>query len=114
MNNYPKHIKRLLREWKCEAHERELYRELTKLDQYFAQWRAGEIGSGELSVRVHEYDIGPSRELFKRYNSGMHEFNVAYAIATNILNREEIPAEILEILERQLEFFQSQMDRGEL
>ena len=111
---YPKNFKRLLHEWKAEAHERELCRELTKLDRYFAQWRVGEIGSGELSIRVHEYEVGPSRELFKRYNNGQHDFNVAYAIVTGILGRDEVPAEILEALERHLAFYQSMMDRGEL
>src|SRR5512136_99908 len=68
MNNYSKNIKRLLREYMTEAYERELHRELTKLDQSFAQWRAGAISSGELSHRIHQYETGPSRELYKQYN----------------------------------------------
>jgi hypothetical protein len=53
-----------------EAYERELHRELTKLDQSFAEWRNGTISSGELSHRIHQYETGPSRELFKHYNRG--------------------------------------------
>ena len=37
MKPYSKRIKRLLREYSMEAHERELHRELTKLDQSFAE-----------------------------------------------------------------------------
>jgi len=53
MRDYPKRIKRLLREYSAEAYERELHRELTKLDRSFAEWRNGDIGSGELSHRIH-------------------------------------------------------------
>ena len=59
MLDYPKHIKRSLRQLMAEAHERELQRELAKLDRSFAEWREGRITSGELSYRVHQYDTGP-------------------------------------------------------
>lgn len=54
MTDYPKPIKKLLRKYLAEAYEAELKRELTKLDRSFAEWRAGKIGSGELSYRVHQ------------------------------------------------------------
>jgi len=47
MRGYPKKIKRLLREYMIEAYERELHRELTKLDESFTEWRTGTISSGE-------------------------------------------------------------------
>ena len=56
MQQYPKNIKRLLREFMVEAYERELHRELLKLDQSFAEWRDDQISSGELSSRVHQYE----------------------------------------------------------
>ena len=70
MRDYPKKIKRLLREYAIEAHEPELHRELKKLDQSFVEWRNGTIDSGELSYRVHQYEVGPSKELYKQYNYG--------------------------------------------
>lgn len=114
MQDYPKHIKKMLREYAAEAHERELHRELTKLDQSFAEWRAGKIGSGELSDRVHQYEVGPSRELFKQYNGGRHEMLVAYAIVVGILKREEVSSELLEALAKPLSFYESLQARGEL
>ena len=114
MRDYPKHIKRLIRECLSEAHERELHRELTKLDQSFAEWRDRKIGSGELSHRIHEYETGPSRELFKQYNYGESDMTVAYAIVTGILNRDEMPGELLEALERPLSFYQSLRDENRL
>lgn len=114
MQQYPKNIKRLLREYMGEAYERELHRELVKLDQGFAEWRDGKISSGELSSQVHQYETGPSRELYKKYNDSYHDANVAYAIVTNILKRDEIPAELLEAISSLLTFYQSRKDEGEL
>ncbi len=88
MRQYPKQINRALRELMAEAYERELERELRKLDQSFAEWRAGSIGSGELSYRVHQYDTGHSRELFKQYNMSQPDMCVAYAIVVGIPQRE--------------------------
>ena len=114
MQQYPKNIKRLLREYMGEAYEFELHRELVKLDQSFAEWRDGQISSGELSYRVHQYEAGPSRELYKKYNYSPHDANVTYAIVTNILKRDEIPAELLEAISSLLAFYQSLKEEGKL
>ena len=98
MQPYPKNIKRLLREFMVEAYERELHRELLKLDQRFAEWRDNQISSGELSYRVHQYETGPSRDLYNKYNVSYHDINVASAIASGILKRDEIPDELLEAI----------------
>jgi hypothetical protein len=114
MKPHSKRIKRLLREYSMEAHERELHRELTKLDQSFAEWRNGEIDSGELSYRVRQWDTGPSRQLFKRYNDGSDDMNVAYAIVVGILDEDEVDAELLEAIGGTIDFFQGMQKRGEL
>ena len=114
MQQYPKNIKRLLRDYMIQAYERELHRELVKLDQSFAEWRDGKISSGELSYRVHQYETGPSRELYKKYNYSPHDMNVAYAIVTEILKRDEIPAELLEAISSLLAYYQSLKEEGKL
>jgi len=114
MTEYPKRIKRLLRETATAAHERELHRELTKLDQSFAEWRSGAISSGELSHRVHQYETGPSRELFDRYNSSQPDLSVVYAIVMGILDESQVPPELLEALSRPLDLFRFMRERGEL
>ena len=113
MQQYPKNIKRLLREYMVEAYERELHRELAKLDLSFAEWRDGKISSGELSYRVHQYEAGPSRELYKKYNDSYNDMHVAYAIATGILKRDEIPAGLLEAISSLLEFYQSRIEEDD-
>ena len=112
--DYPKPIKKLIRHYMIEAYERELHRELTKLDQSFTEWRQDKISSGELSYRVHQYDTGPSRELFKQYNDGQNDASVAYAIVAGILKQEEIPAELLEALENWLALYQGWKEEGRL
>lgn len=114
MKDYPKKIKKLIREYMTEAYERELHRELTKLEVSFSQWQNNKIGSGELSYRLHQYEVGPSRELYKKYNHGEVDFNVAYAIAVGILRKDEVSTEVLEELEGMLSFFEGLETRGEL
>lgn len=109
-----KKIKRQLREYLTEAYERELHRELTQLDQSFAEWRESKISSGELSDRIHQYETGPSRQLYQQYNSGEIEMTGAYAIVTGLLSRDEISADVLAALERQLSFYQALKSEGKL
>ena len=97
-----------------EAYERDLHRELTELDQSFAEWRNGAISSGELSHRIHEYETGPSRELFKQYNYGPHDMSVAYAIVVGILDQDEVPTELFEAISGPIDFYRSLQERNEL
>ena len=114
MRDYPGNIKRMFREYKIEAYEVELHRELSKVDKYFEEWKNGTISGGELSYRLHQYEIGPSRELYKKYNYGEDVTNVAYAIVTGMLDREKMPGELLEEIDGTLKNFQSMKDKGEL
>ncbi|MEI6336055.1 MAG: hypothetical protein WCS87_15960 [Methylococcaceae bacterium] len=117
MQSYSKNIKRLLREYTVKAYDRELHSELVKLDMIFSEWRDGKIDSDELNYRIHQYYSGSSRDLYKKYikyNRANDDTNVAYAIVTGILNRDEIPAELLEALANLLEFYQSIKDEREL
>ena len=115
MKDYPKRIKKMLREYLAEAYERELHQELAILESSFEEWRQGQISSGELSYRIHQYEVGPSRELYKKYNEdNLAEMMVAHAIVVGILRRDEIPPELLEVLERSLSFYESLEAEGRL
>jgi hypothetical protein len=94
MSNYPKRVKKKLHELKCEAHERELARELTQLAAKFDEWKAGHIGAGELDNLIHQHHNGSSRELFKFYNYADYDLAVAHAIAQGILAEDEVPADV--------------------
>ena len=111
---YSKRIEKLLREYMIEAYEIELNRELKKLAKSFAEWQNGEISNGEMSSRIHDYDRGPSKDLWVKYNDGDDAFNVAYAIVTGMINREEVPDDLLEAIKGQMNFYQDMKDRDEL
>ena len=107
MRDYTKPIKKLLRQYADVAYERELRVELGKLAEGFAAWQAGQISSGELSHRIHEYEVGPSRELYGRYNRGSDDINVAYAVHQGLITRDELPPELLEAIAPVLGFDES-------
>jgi hypothetical protein len=114
MRPYSKKIKRLIREYMAEAYERELHRELIKLDQSMTEWREGKISNGELSHRIHLFEVGPSRELFKQYNDSPADMNVSYAIVAGLVKKNEVPTELLEAISGPMAFYQLLKDRGEL
>jgi hypothetical protein len=104
----PKRIKRLLREHAELAHEEELRRALLPLAAAFDEWKAGRLSSGELSDRIYEFHQGPSRELFSRYDNRWLDMPVAYAIVRGILDKTQVPPELLDYLQRHLAFYESQ------
>ena len=100
-----KRIKRLLREFAAKAHEEELRRALAPLANAFERWARGEADSIALSDLIHEFHQGPSRDLFVRYTRRPHDAAVAYAIAKGIVNRQEVPEDLLEHLALALGFY---------
>jgi hypothetical protein len=106
MKNYPKSIRKALREWAAEAYKRELHRELTVLDGSFGEWRAGQIDGWELSDRIHKFHDGPAPEMYNRYDDRFADWNVVYALKAGILTREELPAEVIEAIEHLLQIGQ--------
>jgi hypothetical protein len=104
----PKHLKRLLHEHVGLAHEEELRRALLPLAEDFDRWRRGEMGSGELSHRIHVFHEGPAREVWTSYNQVPPDLAVAFAIRRGVLQRENVPPELLEHLGPALDFYASQ------
>ena len=104
----PKRLRRALRDAAMEAHEEELRRALLRLAAAFEKWRAGELGSGELSEHIHAFHDGPARELFKKYNYGALDLTVAHAIVSGVLDRSRLPQELLAVLERAISFYEQQ------
>jgi hypothetical protein len=96
MREPTKSVKRALRSLSAVAHEEELRRALLPVATAFEEWRAGRLGSGELTERIHDFHEGPARELFKKYDSGPLEYAVAQAIVVGVLDRKAVPVEVLE------------------
>ncbi|MBN1316125.1 MAG: hypothetical protein JXA42_11670 [Anaerolineales bacterium] len=114
MKERSKKTKRMLREWMKEAYERELHRELVRLDKSMAEWRQGAISSGEMSVQIREWERGPLRVLNGWYNEQANDLTVAYAVAAGILDETEVPPELLETVVNALALFRSLKEQGEL
>ena len=112
MQNLPKPIKRVLSQLMDVAYERELHRELEKLDQSFAAWREGTISSFELNELIHKHHDGPSRELWSCYrNVRAADMLVTSAVVEGLIKEEEVPVEVLETISRQLAFYRSWQER---
>jgi hypothetical protein len=100
-----KAIRRRLRDLARQAYARELGAELGKLEADFARWRSGEINPFELSDCIHRFHEGRSRELYVFYDPRDPEVSVARAVGQRILERSEVPPEILAALEGKIEYF---------
>jgi hypothetical protein len=67
-----------------------------------------------MSHRIHEWETGPSRALFKQYNKGPKDMSVAYAIVVGILDEKEVPVELLEAISGGVALFRSMQEQNEL
>lgn len=94
MTDYPKAVKRQLRELARRAYERELAGELNLLAQRFDAWRDGKISTSDLCEAIDRFHDGPSRELYARYDTPMLDVAVGYALATGTLQEADVPAEV--------------------
>jgi hypothetical protein len=106
MQEAPKRIKRLVREWAGIANERELRNALSELRAQFARWERGDIGAFELNDLVHRFHQDTSREIWKRYATTHLEPAVASAVAAGVLRKEELPAELVQHIAGLIEFYE--------
>ena len=109
MQEIPKRIKRMVREWAGVAHERDLRVALKELRGQFERWDLGEIDSFELNQFVHKYHDGASREIWKRYATSHLEPAVASAIVAGVLRRGELPEELVKHLTGLIDFYQHEL-----
>ena len=110
MEDTPKHVKRALRELVAAAHEEELRRALVPLRTQFDRWARGELSSVELTDNIHQFYQGQARELFARYNSGLLDAAVAYAIVSGFVHASNVPPGVLSHLARALACYESQRE----
>jgi hypothetical protein len=79
----------------------------------FARWRGGEIDPFELSDRIHRFHDGVSRDLYVAYRDLSPINAAARAIALQVLDRTEVPSEILGELESMVQFFEKRAGTGD-
>src|SRR6266566_884905 len=109
MQEVPKQIKRLVREWAGIAHDRDLRKALSELRLQFDRWDRGEIDSFELNDLVHRFHEDRAREIWRRYATTHLEPAVASAVAAGMLRKEELPAELLRHIAGLIEFYEDDL-----
>lgn len=77
------------------AHDRELGRELTRLENVFAEWRAGRLGTHDVSAAIHEFHDGVARDLWVLYNRVDPSSTVPRAVVRGLLAEDEVPPALL-------------------
>lgn len=102
---YTKTQKKKLRELAGIANERELDLELEILYHHFENWRNKKKSSFELSDLIHKFHQGPSREIWKMYTYSDPDTAVSRAVALGLLKKEDIPKNLLDILNSKIGFF---------
>jgi hypothetical protein len=108
MENAPKRLRRLIREWAGIAHDRALSKALLELHAQFDRWKRGEITAWDLNDLIQRFHDGASREIWKTYATNRLEPAVAFAVATDILRREELPPELVQHLAGLIEFYEAE------
>ena len=106
MQEIPKRIKRLVREWAAVAHERDLRKALSELRIAFDRWERGELDSFELNDLIHRFHQDTSRDIWKRYATTHLEPAVAAAVAAGVLQRQELPPELVAHIAGLTEFYE--------
>lgn len=105
-DDLPKPVKAVLRELAGKAHEKALTQALTILDADFEAWRNGEITPFELAHRVHLFHQGPDRQIHLRYTRSVDlEFLVAQSVREGLIDKSEIPDDIMPYLESAFDLF---------
>jgi len=104
MQDYPKRIKKQLRELSGVAYKRELNSALSGLHKLFEAWQQSKIDCWDLNDAIHKFHDGISRDLYKQYvmSGPNYSLLVAYALARKILCREEISDEVYQHIEPML------------
>jgi hypothetical protein len=99
----PRPIKRKLKDLVGKSYENELSSYLKELSFKFDEWKAGNVSSGELSNLIHDYDRGPSKDMFVYYNTVDSSIAVGRAIVHNFLSEDDIPEEIFPYIKNSIE-----------
>ena len=112
MDNSSKSSRKKIKSLAIQAYENELKIYLKDLFKKFQEWNSKNISSGELSYLIHEYDRGPSKDMFSFYNNVDPEIAIARTVVYNFLSEDEIPEELLPLLSNRIEFYRNQKNES--
>ena len=111
INKPPKSIRLKIKELSLKAYEMELREYLGKLYQSFQDWDNNKLKSGELTNLIHEFHNGPSREMYKYYNTVDPELAVARAYVLKYFDSDDIPEEVFPFISESIDFYKRSFDK---
>ena len=88
-----------LKELKLLAYQRELDEHLSKLSLKFNDWKNNKITAMVLRDYIYDFDKGPAKKISGFYDYFDDHICVAKAVANGILKEEEVPEDILELID---------------
>jgi hypothetical protein len=102
MINLSKKTRRELRQLLIKAYARELDQHLRDLSMKFEDWKNKKIDCWDLNDHIHKFHDGVSRDLFNTYNARCVDdiYMISRALANNLLQKEEIPGEAIDIIKQ--------------
>ena len=113
MSELSKQQNKQLRQIASMAHERELGKVLSELGSAFDRWENDEVSARELNDRILELDRGALKQIWDKYQRLPAETVVAQGISEGFVQESEVPAEILDHLRKQIQFFSDEMARND-
>jgi hypothetical protein len=72
----------------------------------FQRWKVRAASSFEVSELIHQFHLGPSRELRGTYQAPTPDALMARAVALGVLASESVPPEVAASLTAQIEAFE--------
>ena len=100
-----KKTRKKLKELKLLAYQRELDEHLSKLLLKFNDWKKKKITAMVLRDHIYDFDNGPAKKISGFYDYFDDHICVAKAVASGILKKEEVPDDILELIDSSIESF---------
>jgi len=94
-------LRQTLRQLAELARERELEQHLARLYQYFQLWRTMEIDNFEMLDMIEQFHKEVATDLNQTYDLMDDNILVTKALAQGLLDKEEVPVEILQRIYRQ-------------
>ena len=89
IEKFSKSERRFVRELAQIAWERQLRDEIEKLKEVFGEMDAGNATPFDVQERIHQFEVGVARDLFKKYSPSDPWFAVCRARYDGVLTEEE-------------------------
>ena len=94
--------KKKIKELAHLAWQREIDKELNSLSKGFEKWKNKEIDSADLVELIHKFHNGSARQIWVKYNNSNLEEILIFAVASDILKKEEIPENIYNTIKEKI------------